>query len=143
MIIEIKIKYLKEIEPIKHMVIGDWLDLRCAEDTVLKRGEFKYIPLGVSMELPLGYEAIIVPRSSTFKNYGIIQTNGVGVIDETYCGPNDEWHFPALAVRDTFIPKNTRICQFRLLNHQPSIIFNVSDLTHNKDRGGLGSTGKN
>lgn len=141
MIKEIKIKYLKEIEPVKHLAIGDWIDLRCAEDTSLKKGEFKYIPLGVAMELPIGCEAIVVPRSSTFKNYGVIQTNSVGVIDETYCGENDEWHFPALAVRDTFIPKNTRICQFRLLEHQPSLIFTNVDLLHNKNRGGLGSTG--
>ena len=92
---------------------SDWIDLRAAEDVALKAGEFKLIPLGVAMKLPQGYEAHVVPRSSTFKNFGIIQTNHCGIIDESYCGDNDQWYFPAYALRDTEIHVNDRICQFR------------------------------
>ena len=107
----------------------------------LKKDEFRLIPLGVAMELPKGYEAHIVPRSSTFKNFGIIQTNHMGIIDETYCGGSDQWYFPAYAVRDTRIQVNDRICQFRIVEHQPRISFEeVRELT-GRDRGGLGSTG--
>ena len=138
----INIKYKDGVKPLEILRNGDWIDLRCAEDTHLKAGEFKYIPLGVAMELPVGYEAIVAPRSSTFAKYGIIQFNSIGVIDSSYRGDNDYWHFPALAMRDTFIPKNDRICQFRLLRNQPRIRFNVVTELGNTDRGGLGSTGK-
>ena len=121
---------------------SDWIDLRSAENVTLKKGEFHLISLGVSMQLPPGYEAVIVPRSSTFKNFGIIQTNHMGVIDETYCGDNDVWMMPALAVRDTQIHVNDRICQFRILRHQPRLVFEETDCLGNPDRGGLGSTGK-
>ena len=107
----------------------------------LKQGEFKLIPLGVAMQLPKGYEAHIVPRSSTFKNFGIIQTNHQGVVDCSYCGDNDQWFMPALAVRDTHISFNDRICQFRIMEHQPSIEFITNTLEDNIDRGGHGSTG--
>jgi dUTP pyrophosphatase len=109
----------------------------------MKAGEFKLIPLGIAMQLPDGYEAHVVPRSSTFKNYGIIQTNSMGIIDETYCGPNDQWFMPAFAMRDTTISFNDRICQFRIMTHQPEINFVQSALENNDDRGGHGSTGKN
>lgn len=138
----INIKYKDGVEHITVLPNGDWIDLRCAEDTVLKAGEFKYIPLGVAMQLPDGFEAIVVPRSSTFAKYGIIQTNSIGVIDNSYCGDNDWWHFPALAMRDTFIPKNDRICQFRLLPNQMDIVTKTVEVLMNKDRGGLGSTGR-
>ncbi len=121
---------------------SDWIDLRSAENVTLKKGEFRLISLGVSMQLPRGYEAVIVPRSSTYKNFGIIQTNHMGVIDETYCGDNDVWMMPALAVRDTQIHVNDRICQFRILRHQPRLVFEETDCLGNPDRGGLGSTGK-
>lgn len=121
---------------------GDWIDLRTAEDTCLAQGEFKYISLGVAMELPKGYEAIMAPRSSTFKHYGVIQFNSIGIIDETYKGDDDIWHFPAFATRNTFIPAGTRICQFRILKHQPLINFIYFKSLGNKNRGGLGSTGK-
>ncbi len=121
---------------------SDWIDLRSAENVTLKKGEFRLISLGVSMQLPPGYEAVIVPRSSTFKSFGIIQTNHMGVIDETYCGDNDVWMMPALAVRDTQIHVNDRICQFRILRHQPRLVFEETDCLGNPDRGGLGSTGK-
>lgn len=121
---------------------SDWIDLRAAADVTLKAGEFKLIPLGVAMELPAGYEAHVVPRSSTFKNFGIIQTNSMGVIDETYCGDNDQWFMPALAMRDTKIQVNDRICQFRIMKHQPALVFDQKESLGNQDRGGHGSTGK-
>lgn len=120
---------------------SDWIDLRAAEDVVLKQGEFKLIPLGISMKLPAGYEAHVVPRSSTFKNFGIIQTNSMGVIDETYCGTNDQWFMPVLAMRDTEIHINDRICQFRIMEHQPKVVFEEADVLESTDRGGFGSTG--
>ena len=122
---------------------SDWIDLRAAETVELKAGEFKLIPLGVAMNLPAGYEAHVVPRSSTFKNFGVIQTNSQAVIDESYNGPNDQWFFPAYALRDTVIRTNDRICQFRIMEHQPKIEFCESDLEWNVDRGGHGSTGTN
>lgn len=139
---QIKIQYLdNEIERLKYIDgKSDWIDLRAAEDVELKTGEFKLIHLGVAMKLPEGYEAHIVPRSSTFKNFGVIQTNHMGVIDETYCGKNDWWRFPAYAIRDTVIHKNDRICQFRIMKHQPTIEFKETIL-EDKDRGGFGSTG--
>ena len=140
---EIKIKYFTDIEPIQFIAgKSDWYDLRAAEEVEMKAGEFKLIKLGIAMQLPEGYEAIMAPRSSTFKNFGLLQTNSIGVIDETYCGDNDEWRFPALAMRDTIIHKNDRICQFRILQHQPPVEFNVVEKLDNADRGGIGSTGK-
>lgn len=140
---DIKIKYFTEdIDKLRYVDgKSDWIDLRAAETIEMKKGEFKLIPLGVAMALPKGYEAHIVPRSSTFKNFGIIQTNHMGVVDESYCGPNDQWFFPALAMRDTRISKNDRICQFRIMEHQPSIEFITNTLEDNIDRGGHGSTG--
>ena len=124
---------------------SDWIDLRSAEDVVLKKGEFRLINLGVTMSLPDGYEMIIAPRSSTFKNFGIIQTNSIGVIDEKYgkTSSKDILMFPALAVRDTEIHTNDRICQFRIQKHQPKIEFeeiNAEDL-NGEARNGFGSTG--
>ena len=120
---------------------SDWIDLRAAEDVALKAGEFKLIPLGVAMKLPQGYEAHVVPRSSTFKNFGIIQTNHCGIIDESYCGDNDQWYFPAYALRDTEIHVNDRICQFRIMEHQPTIQFEETEKLTGADRGGIGSPG--
>ena len=138
----IKIKYIKDdIEKIVQIDKGDWIDLRVAEDIHLKTGEFNLIPLGVAMSLPENYEALVIPRSSTFMKYGIIQANSIGLIDETYCGDNDEWKFPAYATREVFIPKNTRICQFRILKHQSTIAFAEVDHLSDTDRGGFGSTG--
>ena len=138
----IKIKYLRDIEKIKPIACGDWIDLRAAEATVMKAGEYKLIPLGVAMELPKGYEALVAPRSSTFNKYGILLTNSIGVIDESYKGDGDEWNFLAYAVRDTVIPKNERICQFRIIKHQPTVIFDEVETLGNADRGGIGSTGR-
>lgn len=138
----IKIKYFSDVEKIQKIDKGDWIDLRAAETVSLKQGEYKLIPLGVGMILPQGYEAHIVPRSSTFKNFGIIQTNHCGVIDESYCGDNDQWQFPAFALRDTVINKNDRICQFRIVRKQPEIEFEITENLSDTSRGGFGSTGK-
>ena len=137
----IKIKYLKDIQKIERFNVGDWIDLRAAEDVVMKPGEYKMLPLGVAMELPHGYEAIIAPRSSTFKNLGVILANSIGIIDESYKGDNDEWNFLAFATRDTVIHKNERICQFRIMEHQPLIHLKEVETLGNNDRGGIGSTG--
>ena len=138
----IKIKYLRDIERIRPLSCGDWIDLRAAEDTVMKAGEYKLIPLGVAMELPAGYEALVAPRSSTFGKYGILLTNSLGIIDESFRGDGDEWKFLAYAVRDTVIPKNERICQFRIIEHQPVVYFDEVETLGNADRGGIGSTGR-
>lgn len=140
---EIKIKYFTDIEKIEKIEKGDWIDLRAAEDVTLKASEFKLIPLGVAMELPAGYEAHMVPRSSTYKKFGIIQTNHQAVIDESYCGDNDQWLYPAYALRDTEIKKNDRICQFRIMEKQPTLDFIEVEVLGNEDRGGIGSTGTN
>ena len=139
----IKIKYhTDEIEKLRYIDgKSDWIDLRAAEDVELKAGEFKLISLGVSMELPEGYEAYIVPRSSTFKTWGILQTNSIGIIDESYCGDNDIWRYPVYATRDTVIHKNDRICQFRIEKHQPTIMFEEVNTLGNDDRSGFGATG--
>lgn len=142
---DIKIKYFdKEIDRLKYIDDNksDWIDLRASETISIKKGEFKLIPLGVGMILPKGYEAHIVPRSSTYKNFKIIQTNHCGIIDESYCGSNDQWMFPAYALEDTIINKNDRICQFRIMKKQPKINFVESDKLCEYDRGGFGSTGK-
>jgi dUTP pyrophosphatase len=138
----IKIKYLKDIQKIERFNVGDWIDLRAAETVVMKAGEYRMIPLGVAMELPKGYEAIVAPRSSTFKKYGIILANSIGIIDEAYKGDNDEWNFLAYATRNTKIHKNERICQFRIIQHQPLIHLQEVDTLGNPDRKGIGSTGR-
>ena len=141
---KIKIKYLTDkIEKLTYIDgKSDWIDLRAAESIDMKAGEFRLIPLGVAMELPKGYEAHIVPRSSTFKNFGIIQTNHQGVVDCSYCGDNDQWFMPAFALRDTHIEQNDRVCQFRIMENQPKIEFNEVDVLDKNCRGGFGSTGK-
>ncbi len=140
----IRIRYLSDkIERLDYIdKKSDWIDLRAAEDVELKKDEFRLIPLGVAMELPEGYEAHVVPRSSTYKNFGIIQTNHMGIIDESYCGDNDQWFFPAYALQDTQIHAGDRICQFRIMEHQPRIQFEEVDSLGHQDRGGHGSTGR-
>ena len=139
----IKIKYFTDkIDKIEYIAgKSDWMDLRCAEDIELKAGDFRLIPLGVGMQLPRGYEAHVVPRSSTFKNFGLIQTNSMGVVDESYCGDNDQWFWPAFATRDVVIHANDRICQFRIMEHQPAFEFTEVEKLGDEDRGGFGSTG--
>lgn len=142
---KIKIKYFSDkIDKLGYIDGADksnWIDLRAAEDVELKAGEFALIPLGVGMKLPEGYEAHIVPRSSAFKKYGVIQTNHMGVIDGSYCGDNDQWMFPAYALRDTVIHTNDRICQFRVMKNQPPVEFETVEHLDSPDRGGFGSTG--
>lgn len=140
---EVKVKYHnKNIEKIAEISGGDWLDLRAAETVEMKAGEFKIISLGVSMKLPEGYEAHVVPRSSTFSKWGVLQVNGIGVIDNSYCGENDIWRFPALAMRDTVIEEGDRICQFRIMKKMERV--NLVEVEHmeDADRGGFGSTGQ-
>lgn len=139
----IKIKYHTDIEPIKKILKGDWIDLRATDNLPIMKGDNGLISLGVSMELPEGFEAHVVPRSSTFKTWGLIQTNGVGIIDNSYCGDNDVWHFPFYATKEAFVKKGDRICQFRIFEKQPEIEFEVVKSLGNKNRGGLGSTGVN
>ena len=138
----IKVKYHADIHPLEKTDRGDWIDLRVAEDVEMKAGEFKILSLGVSIKLPDGYEAHIVPRSSTFKHWGIIQTNHMGVIDNSYSGDNDVWMFPALATRDVLIEKNSRICQFRIVKKMDDVSLITVDKLDDANRGGLGSSGK-
>ena len=139
---KIKIKYFTDITPIEKISKGDWVDLRAAEDIELNQNDFKLIPLGIAMELPKGYEAHIAPRSSTFKNFGIIEANSVGIVDSSYCGDSDQWFFPAYClVGHTIIHKNDRICQFRIVENQPEIEFETVEKLGNENRGGHGSTG--
>ena len=139
---KIKIKYHNDnLIPIQAISVGDWIDLRAAETVRLTQGEFKLISLGISMELPNGYEAHIVPRSSTYKNWGVLQANHMGVIDNSYSGDNDVWRFPAIATKDTTIFENERICQFRIVKKQPKLRFVKVNHLKNRDRGGFGSTG--
>ncbi len=138
----IRIKYhVPELEKLERIAVGDWIDLRAAETVQLKQGEHYYISLGVSMKLPKGYEAHVAPRSSTFKKWGILQTNSVGVVDNSYSGTNDIWKYPVYATRDTEICLNDRICQFRIVERMPEITFEEADTLDDQDRGGFGSTG--
>ena len=141
---QIKIRYFSdEIERLRYIDgKSDWIDLRCAERTELKAGEFRLIPLGVAMELPEGYEAHVVPRSSTFKTWGLLQANSMGIVDRSYCGDNDQWRLPVYATRDTVIEVNDRICQFRIMENQPKLEFLECEHLSGPERGGFGSTGK-
>ena len=141
---QIKIKYFTDkIDKLAYIDgKSDWIDLRASEEVTLKQGEFALVPLGVAMELPKGYEAHIVPRSSTYKNFGVIQANHCGVADGSYCGDNDMWRMPVIAMRDTQIHVNDRICQFRIMKNQPEILFEEVEHLEGKDRGGFGTTGK-
>lgn len=130
-----------ELPAPEHKSWGDWVDLRAAETVEMKQGEFRIISLGVSMRLPNGYEANVVPRSSTFKNFGVLMANSFGVIDNNYCGNDDVWGFPAIAMRDTVINKGDRIAQFRIVQRQPKLVFAKVDDLNSKNRGGFGSTG--
>lgn len=138
------VKYFTDrIDPLCYVAgKSDWIDLHAAEDVTLKAGEFRLIPLGVAIALPEGYEALVAPRSSTFRNYGILQPNAPGVIDHSYCGDNDEWKLPVYATRDVTIPCNARICQFRILRNQPTLEFVPVAHLNGSDRGGFGSTGR-
>lgn len=140
---KIKVKYFtSDYEPLTYVDgKSDWIDLHTAEEVTMKAGEFRLIPLGVAIALPEGYEAHLVPRSSTFKNYGILQTNSMGVIDYTYRGDNDQWKMPTYATRNVVIPRGARICQFRIVRNQPQLTFEQVEHLDGPDRGGFGSTG--
>lgn len=138
----IKIKYFDpDIERIEKIAVGDWIDLRAASSMLIYKGEYALIPLGVGMILPHGYEAYILPRSSTPSKFGIMCANSMGVIDNSYSGDEDEWHFPVVAIRDTFIKKGDRIAQFRIMKNQPNIEFETVEQLNDVSRGGIGSTG--
>ena len=139
---DIQIKYFdKEIDKLQKIEKGDWVDLRAAETVEMRAGEFRLIPLGIGMILPDGYEANVVPRSSTYKNFKIIQANSIGIVDNSFSGTGDIWKFPALAMEDTVIHKGDRICQFRIVRNQPEVHFIETDKLEDIDRGGFGSTG--
>ena len=140
----LKVKYFSdEIDRLEYIEgKGDWIDLRSAEEVSLKKGDYHLLNLGIAVKLPEGYEAHVVPRSSTFKNFGIIQTNHMGVIDNSYSGDNDLWKWPILAMRDTTIHVNDRVCQFRIMKNQPRLAFEEVDHLSGPDRGGFGSTGR-
>ena len=139
---KIKIHYFSPDAPrLKVTTKGDWIDLYVSETVTLHKGDFALVPLGVSMQLPAGWEARTVPRSSAFRRWGIVQPNSVGVIDNSYCGTNDEWKLPVYATRDTVIEKGDRICQFRVFENQPPIEFEEAEELSDVDRGGFGSTG--
>ena len=148
--LKIKIKYFKGATKIKKIKKGSWIDLYAAKDVFVKEGTRAMIPLGVAMELPSGYEAHLAPRSSTFKTWGIIQTNSVGVIDYTYMGDNDQWHLPVYCLvgkdffidtKGTMIKKGDKICQFRIIEEMPEVEFEEVETLGNEDMGGFGSTG--
>lgn len=139
---EILIKYHEpRLEKLKAISVGDWIDLRAAERVELKAGGFYMVSLGVSMKLPEGYEAHIAPRSSSFRKWGFLQVNSVGVVDNSYSGTNDLWMLPIYATRDAVIEVNDRICQFRIMERMPEITFREVDALDPQDRGGFGSTG--
>lgn len=137
----IRIKYYPNSPHLEQTERGDWVDTFVYEDITMKAGDFKYIPLGFSCQLPRGYEAYLEPRSSTFKRWGLQMANEMGIFDESFCGNDDQWMFPAIATRDVTIPKGTRICQFRIQKHQPKLIFEEVDDLGNQNRGGWGSSG--
>lgn len=140
---EIKIKYRDdEVSPIKNISVGDWIDLASNTEVKYKKGDMVVIDLGVAMELPHGFEAHVLPRSSTFQHTGLILTNSMGIIDNSYCGDNDYWGAKFYATRDGEIEKGQRLCQFRIVENQPTVLFSKVMHLGNKDRGGYGSTGK-
>ena len=143
MSLEISIKYVRDdTKRLEKIEQGDWIDLYADDDYALKSGDFKLIDLGVIIKLPKDHEGYLLPRSSTFKNFGVIQTNGMGIVDESYCGPNDVWRMPVLAMRDTTIKRGDKIAQFRVANKMPEVSLTEIEIVTEKDRGGFGSTGK-
>ena len=139
---DIYIKYHEEDNPnLELTAAGDWCDLYLAEDITLYPQDFALLSLGVSMQLPPGYEAIIAPRSSTFLKYGILQANGIGIVDNNYNGDSDIWKMPVYATRYVEIKKGTRLCQFRIQQKQPNLNFIKVQSLENEARGGFGSTG--
>lgn len=152
---KIRIKYFEESTKLKKIAKGNWIDVYANKDVFVKVNERAMIPLGFALELPRGWEAHLAPRSSTFKTWGIIQTNSVGVVDDTYIGDNDQWHMPVYClegkgtelidgeeIKGTWIRKGDKIAQFRIMEVMPEIEFDEVESFGNSDRGGFGSTGK-
>ncbi|MEO2508051.1 deoxyuridine 5'-triphosphate nucleotidohydrolase [Clostridium paraputrificum] len=152
---KIRIKYFEESTKLKKIAKGNWIDVYANKDVFVKVNERAMIPLGFALELPRGWEAHLAPRSSTFKTWGIIQTNSVGVVDDTYIGDNDQWHMPVYClegkgtelidgeeIKGTWIRKGDKIAQFRIMEVMPEIEFYEVESFGNSDRGGFGSTGK-
>ena len=139
---DIKVKYFDNACKFEKIYNGDWIDLRSRIEIEGHAGQYYEIPLGVAMELPEGHEAHVIPRSSSFKRYGFIQTNSMGLIDNTYCGDTDEWKLPVLFMRHTVIHKGDRVCQFRIVENMKSVNFQIVTKLYGKNREGLGSTGK-
>ena len=149
--ITIKVKYFRDdLTRLKIDPKGDMIDLYAAEDVTINEMDEALIPLGVAMELPIGYRANLLPRSSTFKKWGIIVTNSMGVIDHTYCGDNDEWKLAVFCLKGrefvngkkcTIIHKGDKIAQFEIVPVMPKVVLEEVDHLGNADRGGFGSTG--
>lgn len=152
--LNIRIKYFDGAVRLKKIAKGNWIDVYANKDIFIKHNERAMIPLGFALELPKGWEAHLAPRSSTFKSWGIIQTNGVGVVDDTYIGDNDQWHMPVYCLvpkdvqvvegkeeKGTFIKKGDKIGQFRIMEVMPQIEFEEVESFGNCDRGGFGTTG--
>lgn len=139
---KIKIRNIRDVKLPEHIEEGNWIDLRCGENISLKKGDFYKIPLGISMKLPKFHEALVVPRSSTYGKYGLIQVNSIGIIDNSYSGDDDEWLFPVIATKDINIDKNTRLCQFRIIERMSYLEFVEVDSLGSNNRGGFGSTGE-
>ena len=150
----IRIKYFDKATKLKKITKGNWIDVYANKDVFVKCGERAMVPLGFALELPEGWEGHLAPRSSTFKTWGIIQTNSVGVVDDTYIGDNDQWHMPVYClqgkeiesengeeVKGTWIRKGDKIGQFRIMEVMPEIEFEEVESFGNKDRGGFGTTG--
>lgn len=140
----ILVQYTEGHEDLEHIEVGDWVDLRCATDVCSLAGSHQIIPLGIRMALPPGYEAIIAPRGSSFEKYGFIQTNSIGVIDNSFCGPDDEWFLSVffLCPKQPRIKRGTRIAQFRIQKKMEACEFIATDKLPGKNRGSLGSTGE-
>lgn len=152
---ELRIKYFKGATKLKQIEKGNWIDVYARKDVFVPEGERAMVPLGFALELPKGYEGHLAPRSSTFKTWGVIQTNSVGVVDDTYIGDNDEWMMPVYCLqgkneilrgtgknKGTLIHQGDKIGQFRIMESMPQIVFNEVESLENEDRGGFGTTGE-
>lgn len=141
MLMNVKIKYWDGVAPLEKTEKGDWIDLRARVDVTLEAGDYAVIPLGIAMELPEGCEAHIVPRSSTFRKWGLLQTNGMGIVDSSYCGNEDEWGMPVMATQNVTVKAGERVCQFRIVESMPAVRFTPVEKMERETRGGFGSTG--
>lgn len=153
--LNMRIKYFDGATKLTKIAKGNWIDVYANKDVFVKEGERAMIPLGFALELPKGWEGHLAPRSSTFKTWGVIQTNAVGVVDDTYIGDNDQWHMPVFCLqgkdteilneveeKGTWIRKGDKIGQFRVIEVMPEIEFEEVESFGNQDRGGFGSTGR-